>query len=1231
MALSILAALVLGVVALRRISALRRRLDSVESEVERLERLTSRMRGEIDSLRGETKGATAHENAPPGSEPHFGFKATAPSVTAPASESAPPVSSATHSATTAPAPTSTGAMPPVFRPEDFFAVPALRATPRAGESMRATLEEVRAAAGLSPPKPPSPAMANSVEGVDGVGRVDGVDGAPPPFTSSHPSPDSPPREPDDLDAAVARVRERISRALFPKNASGDDMDFETRLGVVWFNRLGLLLLAIGLAYLAKLATPLLQPWHKTALAYAMAMGVAWTGRALESRLRRFGRPVLAGGLALGFYVSFAAGFVPAMKCVPIEVALVWMAGGILSILWMAEQRRSQRIAMLAVFLGHAAALVSADESGLWSLASVLFLSAGSIVLFVRHRWAALSLFALVAAYGSHFAWLFLQDSNATPEVAFKFNAVFLASYYVIFAAGDLARRVRMHRGSGLEEGASETLEQALGVGNLVLYAISMALVFVGTRTYLPDIHLFLLPFAALQLAMGEAQRRLGNRDWSLYPALAAPLATLGVMSALRDLDLDLILAGEALALLLAGRRARVWFLAALADLVMIAGFVYWARETGAGVPLARASSSLLGGLMIATVYLTKARFEELGPPAGKGLGADGSITALLARLHDEAKRALAPVLAPGYALAGAIVIARETWLAFPDASGLVVLATFAAAIIGFAMQLRSPILAFASAAVQVAIMVVAWGAGSSVRSGIDARWASMTANLIVLAVALAWRWSREREGPGSSENPLENPSDRASAIGASGVVARPEFGPGFDGAMIALAMATQLAFLVRWPQFELVLLLPWIGACALVWAREDVTAAGDRRDEAAWRKLVARLDAEDSGRGFPPGEGAGGRSAPAFARLVARPVLGVHVATATLAFAVLVAVKNPADAGLALGVLAVAGAAVAGARRNLAFLLSSCGLLAAAHLQSHLRIVEFATQGFLALLALTTASAWIGDYILARIRGRSGPDRPDASHPADLAAALAWIPVVAGLARVFVEVAPLPWAGPCLALAGFAIHLSTLARARTPGTAPPSEPPAELRAGRPVAVLTVALAAPALLLAQAIDATTRRMLPGGTLDFGADLVPGALAVLALGLAHERLLALRGGFGHGDAGRDAERAASWALTLLPLILAMRSIRLSPALGRELTTASWAILGVCLLAYGFAARASAARRCALGVLALAVARVFLLDVPGLEPVWRVGAFLCLGLCLLGAAWIYSRFSDRIRKWL
>jgi uncharacterized membrane protein len=85
-----------------------------------------------------------------------------------------------------------------------------------------------------------------------------------------------------------------------------------------------------------------------------------------------------------------------------------------------------------------------------------------------------------------------------------------------------------------------------------------------------------------------------------------------------------------------------------------------------------------------------------------------------------------------------------------------------------------------------------------------------------------------------------------------------------------------------------------------------------------------------------------------------------------------------------------------------------------------------------------------------------------------------------------------------------------------------------------------------------------------------------------------------------------------------------LSVGPVTGAEGYTYSavWLAFGVVLLVVGIYLRSQPVRLCSAAVVALTVAKVFLLDMAGLTGVWRALSFIGLGLVLVGIGYLYQR---------
>jgi hypothetical protein len=147
-----------------------------------------------------------------------------------------------------------------------------------------------------------------------------------------------------------------------------------------------------------------------------------------------------------------------------------------------------------------------------------------------------------------------------------------------------------------------------------------------------------------------------------------------------------------------------------------------------------------------------------------------------------------------------------------------------------------------------------------------------------------------------------------------------------------------------------------------------------------------------------------------------------------------------------------------------------------------------------------------------------------------------------------------------------------------------------------------------------------------------DLGGGPLAALSLfalvTLVAERMMpsAMREG-----ANSKALGYAQLTLVALATATMMLAIYASNLFGTLWATAGWAVLAALLMTAGFVLKSAWHRRVGLLVLASCLLRVFLVDTRSLSDTAQTAAFFVLGLCLVGAAWLYARYSKELKNWL
>jgi len=458
-------------------------------------------------------------------------------------------------------------------------------------------------------------------------------------------------------------------------------NLELRIGAVWLNRVGLVMLVIALALISRYVHARLAPWHRVMVGFLLSGVLSLTGWWFRQRLRHFARPVMAGGIAVAFFTSFAAHFVAPMACIGLGASLALMFAATFSLLLCAERWRSEPTAGLGIFLGHVAAFVAGGSTHSFSVIAILFLSIAAVVLFLRQNWLPLNVFSVVAAFASHFLWALRSKPEGTPEQIFWHNLLFLSSYYIIFLAADLIYSERVSRlGTSAFSVAQRAAGRAIGPATLMLYATMTLWLFRTTGVYWDGLHWFLLPLAGVQIGVTIFQRSRNNPDHPLYATAAVLFVSLGLISLFDGLSLNLALAAEALLLLVASRVLDLWFLNSLAQAVLAVNFVhFWVS----GAHIIKTWPAFVGALATSSVYFVKSRLMETWRPSAAS--PQGELTRVLVRWTESTSGTLTFI----YAVAGAILVAYQCSEFFNSPWSALAITVAAAPIVILAVRVTS--------------------------------------------------------------------------------------------------------------------------------------------------------------------------------------------------------------------------------------------------------------------------------------------------------------------------------------------------------------------------------------------------------------------------------------------------------------------------------------------------------------------------------------------------------------
>ncbi len=229
-------------------------------------------------------------------------------------------------------------------------------------------------------------------------------------------------------------------AAAPHHSSSE---LEARLGTNWLNKLGALLLVVGIAFFMTYQLRTLGPLGKDIVGFLAGAALLAGGVVAERRTdyRMFSRGVMAAGWALVFFTTFAMYHVPAARVLDsqaVDLALMLVvAGGMIA---HALRYRSESVTGLAFLLAFATVAISHDAA--FTLPAAAILAAASAAIAVRMRWFGLEIGAIAATYANHLLWSAQLPASPLGQALphFDTSLALVLLYWAIFRIAYLVRR-----------------------------------------------------------------------------------------------------------------------------------------------------------------------------------------------------------------------------------------------------------------------------------------------------------------------------------------------------------------------------------------------------------------------------------------------------------------------------------------------------------------------------------------------------------------------------------------------------------------------------------------------------------------------------------------------------------------------------------------------------------------------------------------------------------------------
>lgn len=275
----------------------------------------------------------------------------------------------------------------------------------------------------------------------------------PRVTAPPPPPAMAPRTPVPVAPAIARPTPAPPPASVPPVAPqpspepraespAPNAGWEVVVGASWLNKIGVLVLVLGLGFLLAYSFTHLGAGGRVLLGFGVSASLLAAGVVLARTddHRVYGQGLIAGGWAGIYLTAFAMHGIPASRIVESDLvastALLAVASGMI-----VHALRFQSMPMTSLSYVIAYATLAMSPLSGFSMAAAIPLTASLLVISVRAGWPALSMLGLAATYG-----LFAIREQAFPEAALDPSGapryLAIGVFWALFEVADLANRSR---------------------------------------------------------------------------------------------------------------------------------------------------------------------------------------------------------------------------------------------------------------------------------------------------------------------------------------------------------------------------------------------------------------------------------------------------------------------------------------------------------------------------------------------------------------------------------------------------------------------------------------------------------------------------------------------------------------------------------------------------------------------------------------------------------------------
>jgi hypothetical protein len=257
----------------------------------------------------------------------------------------------------------------------------------------------------------------------------------------------------NLEARISRIEARLNLSPLLEAETAEEQvespvggaepgeGLEFRIGQNWFARVGIVALAVGIAFLLTLPYTDLPPAVPSLFGFLLVGGLVVLSHVSRQSFSLISRYLLGGGLLLLFFATLRLYFFSEHPAVSDKTLLVVFLLFVVALNFAVSiRRRSVYLTGMSLAMGYATALVGGSPAFVFLAITIL---AFLVTYFKLHyHWYGLLIVGIVLGYLTHLIWAINNPflGNELQLVASpQYNLSFILLYAVILASGEFFR------------------------------------------------------------------------------------------------------------------------------------------------------------------------------------------------------------------------------------------------------------------------------------------------------------------------------------------------------------------------------------------------------------------------------------------------------------------------------------------------------------------------------------------------------------------------------------------------------------------------------------------------------------------------------------------------------------------------------------------------------------------------------------------------------------------------